>query len=116
MALHGYATYLAAVGRNSEAVVEARRAHEVEPLSAIYSSNVIWKLYLARRYEEAEAEARRVNEWNGYVLASLYLQTKRQREALAILRKDAAEAYAGVSELMYLGHALGVTGDLAGGS
>ena len=33
MAHHGYATYLAAVGRNSEAIVEARRAHEVEPLS-----------------------------------------------------------------------------------
>jgi TolB-like protein/Tfp pilus assembly protein PilF len=115
MAHHGYATYLAAVGRNSGAIVEARRAHEVEPLSGIYSANVIWKLYLARRYEEAEAEARRLNTWDGYVLASLYLQTRRPREAVAMLRKAATESYAGVTELMFLGHALGITGDQAGG-
>ena len=115
MAHHGYATYLAAVGRNPDAVVEARRAHEVEPLSGIYSANVIWKLYLARRYEEAETEARRLNTWDGYILASLYLQTRRPREAVAMLRKGATESHAGITELMYLGHALGVTGDRAGG-
>jgi TolB-like protein/DNA-binding winged helix-turn-helix (wHTH) protein len=115
LALHEYATYLAAEGRESDAVVEARRAHEVEPLSGIYTANVVWKLYLARRYEEAEAEARRLNEWDGYIVASLYLQTKRQREAVALLRKGAAGPYSGVLELMFLGHALGVTGDRAGG-
>jgi TolB-like protein/DNA-binding winged helix-turn-helix (wHTH) protein/Flp pilus assembly protein TadD len=114
MAHHGYATYLAAVGRNAEAVVEARRAHEVEPLSGIYSANVVWKLYLARRYEEAESEKRRLNQWDGYIVASLYLQTRRPREGVAMLRKAATESYAGISELMYLGHALGVTGDQAG--
>jgi len=71
---------------------------------------VIWKLYLARQYEEAETEARGLNERDGYILASLYLQTGRQREAVAILRKDAARPHPGVLELMYLGHALGVTG------
>jgi TolB-like protein/Tfp pilus assembly protein PilF len=115
VAHHAYATYLAAVGRNPEAIAEARRAHEVEPLSGIYSANVIWKLYLARRYEDAEAEARRLNTWDGYVLASLYLQTRRPREAVAMLRKAATESYAGIIELMFLGHALGVTGDQAGG-
>src|SRR5262249_51696965 len=43
------------------------------------------------------------------------LQTRRQREAIAILRKEATESYAGIAELMYLGHAFGVTGDRAGG-
>jgi TolB-like protein/DNA-binding winged helix-turn-helix (wHTH) protein len=115
MAHHGYATYLAAVGRNSEAIAEARRAHEVEPLSGIYRVNVIWKLYLARRYEEAEAEARRLNTWDGYILASVYLQTRRPREALAMLREGSANSSAGITELMFLGHALGVTGDKPGG-
>ena len=78
-------------------------------------SNVIWKLYLARRYEEAEAEARRLNVWDGYILASVYLQTGRPRDAVAMLRKGATESYAGITELMFLGHALGVTGDQAGG-
>ena len=115
MAHHGYATYLAAVGRHAEAIQEARRAHEAEPLSGIYRVNVIWKLYLARRYEEAEAESRRLNTWDGYIVASLYLQTGRTREAVAMFRKEAAASYAGISEMMYLGHALAVTGDRTGG-
>jgi TolB-like protein/DNA-binding winged helix-turn-helix (wHTH) protein/Tfp pilus assembly protein PilF len=117
---HEYATYLAEIGRTEEAVAEARKAREVEPLSLEYAGNVVWKLYLARRYDEAELEGRRISEWypksNGsYILASIYLQTGRQREAVAILQKSVAVSNHSVLELMYLGHALGVTGDRAGG-
>jgi TolB-like protein/DNA-binding winged helix-turn-helix (wHTH) protein/Tfp pilus assembly protein PilF len=117
---HIYATYLAEVGRTDEAVAEARKARDVEPLSIVYAANVVWKLYLARRYDEAESEGRRIKEWypqsNGsYPLASIYLQTGRQREAVAILQKSVAASNHSVLELMYLGHALGVTGDRAGG-
>lgn len=113
---HGvYAGYLAFVGRYSESVIEARRAHELEPLSGVFSSNVIWKLYLARRYMEADEAARRLNETRGYILANLYLKTGRQREAIALLRDGAAPQPPRVIELMYLGHGLGVTGDRAEG-
>jgi tetratricopeptide (TPR) repeat protein len=116
---HLYATYLAEIGRSREAVTEARRASEVEPLSPVFSANVVWKLYLARQYEEAELEARKISGWQpqimgGYILTSVYLQTGRQREGVAHLKK-AAESNRGVLQLMYLGHALGVTGARAEG-
>jgi TolB-like protein/DNA-binding winged helix-turn-helix (wHTH) protein/Tfp pilus assembly protein PilF len=117
---HIYATYLAEVGRTEEAVAEARKARELEPLSIVYVANVVWKLYLARKYDEAESECRRIIEWypkfNGsYPLASVYLQTGRQHEAVAILQKSVAVSNHSVLESMYLGHALGVTGDRTGG-
>jgi len=45
-----------------EAVAEAQRARDVEPLSPVYAANVFWKLYLALRYHEAELEGRRMSE------------------------------------------------------
>ncbi len=111
---HVYANYLAEVGRTQEAVAEARRAREVEPLSLEFGANVVWKLYLARRYSEAELESSRLSAWSGfrgsYALASVYLQTGRRREAVAELQRDVATSHGGLLELMYLGHALGVTG------
>jgi TolB-like protein/DNA-binding winged helix-turn-helix (wHTH) protein/Tfp pilus assembly protein PilF len=114
---HVYATYLAEVGRTQEAVAEARRASEIEPLSLEFGANVVWKLYLARRYSEAELESSKLNAWSGfrgaYALASVYLETGRRREAIAELRGDVAASHGGLLELMYLGHALGVSGDRA---
>jgi hypothetical protein len=40
----------------------------------------------------------------------VYLQTGRQQEAIAELRKDAEESHRGIIELMYLAHALGISG------
>ena len=81
---------------------------------------MIWKLYLAHEYEEAELEFRKMREWHpnftgGYIMASVYLQTGRQREAVAELQKSAAESHRSILELMYLGHALGVSGARAEG-
>jgi tetratricopeptide (TPR) repeat protein len=115
LAHHEYANFLAEVGRPQEAVAEARRARDVEPLSRVFGANVVWKLYLARQYSEAELESRNRTAWypnldGSYVLAQLYLQTGRQREAMAQLQKAVAKSHRGLLELMYLGHALGVTG------
>jgi TolB-like protein/Tfp pilus assembly protein PilF len=117
---HTYATYLAEVGRTREAVAEARRAQEVEPLSPEFQANVVWKLYLAREFDEAKSEARRVSVSYpgfslGYVRASLYLQTARQREAVAELKQTVVEWGRGALELMYLAHGLGVAGAQAEG-
>jgi hypothetical protein len=40
----------------------------------------------------------------------VYLQTGRQREAIAELRTSVEESHRGLLELTYLGHALGVSG------
>ena len=103
-----------------EAVAEARRAREVEPLSGVYAANVAWKLYLAHQYDEAELESRKLTAWNpnftgGYILASVYLQTGHQAEAVAELQKSVTASHRSVLNLMYLGHALGVWGARAEG-
>jgi Tfp pilus assembly protein PilF len=112
---HVYSTYLAQVGRTREAVAEARRARDVEPLAPEFQANVVWKLYLAREYGEAESEARRIGVLYpgftlGYVRASLYMQTARQREAVALLKETVVQWGRGSLELMYLAHGLGVAG------
>ena len=116
---HVYATYLAEVGRVQEAVTEAKKAHDVEPLSDVFGANLVWKLYLARRYDEAESEFSKQTAGRlvtgDYIVASLYLQTGRTPEALAELRAGAAGPNPGALELMYLGHALGVSGARAEG-
>jgi TolB-like protein/DNA-binding winged helix-turn-helix (wHTH) protein/Tfp pilus assembly protein PilF len=112
---HAYATYLAELGRTREAVTEAMRAREVEPLSGLYAANVVWKLYLDRRYADAEIEnqrySRRVtNHTGGYIIAPVYLQTGRPREAMEALQEAAAVWGRNTIELAYLAHGLGLTG------
>jgi tetratricopeptide (TPR) repeat protein len=50
------ANYLAAVGRADEAVIETKRARELDPFSFLINWNVGRMLCLARRYDEALAE------------------------------------------------------------
>jgi tetratricopeptide (TPR) repeat protein len=116
---HNYALYLALTARAQDAVREAQRAHDIEPHSGIYAVGVIWFYYLAHQYDQAEAEYQKEralipNFYRGYILGSVYLKAGRQQEALADLRKAATSAH-GILELMYLGHALGVSGAHAEG-
>jgi tetratricopeptide (TPR) repeat protein len=111
-----YAMLLAMIGRAPEAVAEARRAHQVEPLDPVFAADLSWKLYLAHQYDEAEREGHKWDEWHlrvrpNYICASIYLQTGRPREAVKDLQAEAAESHhQALLDLMYLGHGLGVTG------
>jgi DNA-binding winged helix-turn-helix (wHTH) protein/TolB-like protein/Tfp pilus assembly protein PilF len=55
-----YSSYLVAMGRFDEAIAEAKRAQELEPLSFIGNSHLGWILYLAGRYDEAIAHCKRL--------------------------------------------------------
>ena len=55
-----YSSYLVAMGRFDEAINEAKRAQELEPLSFIGNSHLGWILYLAGRYDEAIAHCKRL--------------------------------------------------------
>ncbi len=55
-----YSSYLVAMGRFDEAIGEAKRAQELEPLSFIGNSHLGWILYLAGRYDEAIAHCKRL--------------------------------------------------------
>src|SRR6266536_1576499 len=52
--VHGlYARYLVAIGRNDEAIAEARRALEIDPLSPSAVGAVAWVSLNARQYDQA---------------------------------------------------------------
>jgi tetratricopeptide (TPR) repeat protein len=55
-----YSSYLVAMGRFDEAIAEARRAQELEPLSFIGNSHLGWILYFAGRYDDAIAHCKRL--------------------------------------------------------
>jgi serine/threonine protein kinase/Flp pilus assembly protein TadD len=60
MAHHWYAIYLANMGRHDEAIREARRAQELDPLTLVVNMTPAATLYLARRYDQAIEELQKV--------------------------------------------------------
>ena len=57
-----YSEYLAAMGRFDEALVEIRRAKEIDPLAPVLNAGEVWILYFARRYDEAIELGRKLAE------------------------------------------------------
>jgi TolB-like protein/Tfp pilus assembly protein PilF len=55
-----YSSYLVALERFDEAVAEAKRTSELEPLSFTASSHLGWILYLSGRTDEAIAQCRKI--------------------------------------------------------
>jgi TolB-like protein/DNA-binding winged helix-turn-helix (wHTH) protein len=112
-----YSMLLAATGRKQEAVAEERLALRADPLNSVFASSLTWRLYLTHNYEEAEREWHKLHawwhpEWQGdYIIDSIYLATGRTQEAVKGLQAAAAmNQHKTLLELMFLGHALGVTG------
>lgn len=57
-----YSSYLVAVERFDEAIAEAKRTEELEPLSFVASSHLGWIYYLAGRNDEAIKQCRKILE------------------------------------------------------
>jgi tetratricopeptide (TPR) repeat protein len=55
-----YAGYLTAVLRTEEAITEAKRARDIDPLSQLNNYHVAWALISARRYDEAIQQSEQV--------------------------------------------------------
>jgi Tfp pilus assembly protein PilF len=96
----GYATahyfygfsHLCPLGRLEEAVSEMKKAIELDPLSGIVNTNFGLTLYLARRYDEALAQFRKVNEIDPKVgyhgpLSAVFEQKGMYEEAIGELEK-----------------------------
>lgn len=116
VAHQSYAMHLAVTGRTMDALAEAQRARALEPLNHVFNTNVAWFFYLSHQYDQAERTCDASIEmdpnipWSHICLGSVYLQTGRRQQAIAELRHAVVLSKRGVSELMYLGHALGVSG------
>ena len=62
---HWYAeAYLMPMGRVDEAIAEMHKAQELDPLSAVISTDLGKELYFARRYDDAIVELRRALEFD----------------------------------------------------
>jgi len=83
-----YSLFLSAQGRFDEAIREARKACELDPLSAYFNASVGFALYYSRRYDEATeqflkgVELDSGNLWPHMGLVEIYEQRGMYPEAL----------------------------------
>jgi DNA-binding winged helix-turn-helix (wHTH) protein/TolB-like protein/Tfp pilus assembly protein PilF len=110
-----YSSYLVAVERFDEAIAEAKRTEELEPLSFVASSHLGWIYYLSGRNDEAIEQCRKILEMDPSSFpARRYLGLA--YEAKGMYPEAIAEFQTGVklsgSPLMLalLGHAYAVAG------
>jgi TolB-like protein/Flp pilus assembly protein TadD len=92
---HWLALPLMAIGQSSRAIAEGKRAIELDPLSLIINADSCWVYFNARRYDEAETQARKTLEMDPRFAAAHYylggaLQFKgKLTEAIAEFQKSA---------------------------
>jgi TolB-like protein/DNA-binding winged helix-turn-helix (wHTH) protein/Flp pilus assembly protein TadD len=109
-----YAIYLTTVGRNEEAVAEARRARDLSPLSTIINVELGGTLVSAGHYDDAIQQVRRVLEIDpkfgrAYMtLGAAYEGLGDRAKAVAALEKAADLSGRGGSA--WLGYFYGVSG------
>ncbi|MFO1352065.1 MAG: winged helix-turn-helix domain-containing protein [Gammaproteobacteria bacterium] len=109
-------TYLGAMGRYQEALVEMERALALDPLSLVYRHDYAWVLTFARQYDRAIEEFQKVaavspdygNVYRG--LGELYGYQSRYKESIAAMHK-LVDVYGSTPyALASLGWAYGVAG------
>src|SRR4029453_15145908 len=112
-----YGLVLAGLGRSSEAVREAQRAHELDPLCLVTGTGAAWTQYMAGEYQAAIDTCRMVMEmqrsftpaWR--VLGASLIQMGRGAEGGAELEAAAAIASTDPVLLAWLAHAKATCGE-----
>ncbi|MEE9466651.1 MAG: tetratricopeptide repeat protein, partial [Candidatus Neomarinimicrobiota bacterium] len=98
----GYALFLLAMGRFDEAMVEIRRAQELDPLNLMYSTFEGFILFFARQYDLAISQLRKPLEMDpNFVPAHMFLSMcytakglyKEAKAEVQIIEELAGEAY-----------------------
>ncbi|MFQ5926898.1 MAG: tetratricopeptide repeat protein, partial [Terriglobia bacterium] len=89
-----YGQYLTAMGRHEEAIAEAKRAQELDPLSLIINTSVGWTFYFARQYDQAIEQYRKTLEMDPnfvetrFGLRYAYLRKGMYDEAIAEWQRE----------------------------
>jgi TolB-like protein/Flp pilus assembly protein TadD len=112
-----YGLLLAAVGKSTEAIREAQRARELDPLCLVVGTSAAWTQYMAGDYESAIDTCRKVMDikpqftpaWR--VLGASLIQMGRAAEGVAELEAAAANAPADPVLLAWLAHAKATRGE-----
>jgi serine/threonine protein kinase/tetratricopeptide (TPR) repeat protein len=114
-----YASYLAAAGRLSEGVVEAKTAHDLEPFSLTIYSDYIRGLYYAGRLDEARKESLKLIELDPtfarahYELGLVVEDEGKFDDAIAEFKLALKSSPDNVTALTALGHAQALAGKRA---
>lgn len=114
---HYYSNFLVAMRRFPEAIFEARRALEIDPVSPDTGVNAISIFYFAGRYDEALEQGEAVLEMDpGYsrthhYLGLVYEQLGQYDYAIAAFRKGLTSAAAGSGSLAALAHSYAAAGE-----
>jgi serine/threonine protein kinase/Tfp pilus assembly protein PilF len=114
---HWYGMYLTIIRKHDEAIAEAKKAMEFDPLSLIINSDMAWILHRARQYDHAIIQCHKtlnidpnfsVARWN---LGQAYQQKGMYEEAITEFQK--AIDFSGGNPVFWtaLGHTYAVSGN-----
>jgi TolB-like protein/Flp pilus assembly protein TadD len=112
-----YGLLLAGLGRFTEAVREAHRARELDPLCLVVGTSAAWTQYVTGDYEAAIATCRQVIDMDASfpparrVLGAALLQLGRAIEAVSELESAATIVPGDPVLLAWLAHAKAITGE-----
>jgi TolB-like protein/Flp pilus assembly protein TadD len=112
-----YSAFLAAMGRGEEAIAEARRGLELDPLSQPAAQTLGYRFFYARQHERAREQFRKTLEANSraFVARIGLAQSLWEQGERKLALPEAERALADSSEspwiLGWLGHALAASGD-----
>jgi serine/threonine protein kinase/tetratricopeptide (TPR) repeat protein len=116
---HWYSIHLDSVGRLDEAIAEAKRAQDADPLSLPIGTAFGHAFYFARRYDQAIDQLRKTLEMDQnfllahWALGMSYEQGVRHNEAIAEFQKAASLSRGQALALGGLGHAYAISGKRA---
>jgi serine/threonine-protein kinase len=111
-----YSNYLASVGRYQDAIDEAKRGQELNPLSLIGNAQVGWMYFFARRYDEGAVACLKVIEMDpNFFSARRYYglileQQGKYEQAVEQLEKAREQAGGSPVVAAALGHAYALAG------
>ena len=110
IAHNGYSTYLSVIGRHLEAIAEAKRALQLDPLTNVTNSRVGNAYLYAQQYDQAIEQFRKVQEmdrgFGGFnSICSAYLGKGQYNEAIATAQEALKVRPDARVMLAYLGYA-----------
>jgi TolB-like protein/DNA-binding winged helix-turn-helix (wHTH) protein/Tfp pilus assembly protein PilF len=112
-----YSLYLMAMGRTKESLAQMTRPRELDPLSISMNFSLGWRLYMARKYDQAIEQLQNTLEMDPnfalprMVLGQAYEQKHAYPQALAELQKAVSISHDSPQMLGALGHAYGASGN-----
>jgi len=115
--LFTHSVYLSALGRHDEALAEAKRSLEIDPLAPMHNFRLARALYMARRFDESIEQCKKMLEMDPnfppahWQLGQAYLEKGMYQQALAELEKDRALTHGQPAALAYIGNILARSGE-----